>query len=132
MRKAHEMEVQKEIAKFKAEFIKKMQATHDIGALHKEHEYVPFDFGYGYRYWILSCGCYVRLYELIFAYRAEMEEIKQEILSLSEKYSVKCVESAALEEQLALVNKQLAQAQQHILDLDARYCNVQCLLSARS
>lgn len=38
MRKAHEMEVQKEIAKFKAEFIKKMQATHDIGALHKEHE----------------------------------------------------------------------------------------------
>lgn len=51
-----------------------------------------------------------------------MEEIKQEILSLSEKYSVKCVESAALEEQLALVNKQLAQAQQHILDLDARCC----------
>lgn len=45
MRKAHEMEVQKEIAKFKAEFIKKMQATHDIGALHKEHEYVPFNYG---------------------------------------------------------------------------------------
>ena len=40
MRKAHEMEVQKEIAKFKSEFIKKMQSTHDIGALHKEHEYV--------------------------------------------------------------------------------------------
>ena len=30
-----------------------------------------------------------------------MEEIKQEILSLSERYSVKCVESAALEEQLS-------------------------------
>lgn len=40
MRKAHEMEVQKEVAKFKSEFIKKMQSTHDIGALHKEHEYV--------------------------------------------------------------------------------------------
>jgi hypothetical protein len=38
MRKAHETEVQKEIAKFKSEFIKKMQSTHDIGALHKEHE----------------------------------------------------------------------------------------------
>jgi hypothetical protein len=40
MRKAHETEVQKEIAKFKSEFITKMQSTHDIGALHKEHEYV--------------------------------------------------------------------------------------------
>lgn len=40
MRKAHEHEVQKEIAKFKAEFIKQMQAREDIGALHKEHEYV--------------------------------------------------------------------------------------------
>lgn len=49
-----------------------------------------------------------------------MEEIKQEILSLSEKYSIKCLESAALEEQLGLVSKQLAQAQQHILDLDTR------------
>lgn len=38
MRKAHEHEVQKEIAKFKQEFIKQMQAREDIGALHKEHE----------------------------------------------------------------------------------------------
>jgi hypothetical protein len=38
MRKAHETEVQKEIAKFKSEFIKKMQSTHDIGTVHKEHE----------------------------------------------------------------------------------------------
>lgn len=38
MRKAHETEVQKEINKFKAEFLKKMQSNHDIGALHKEHE----------------------------------------------------------------------------------------------
>ncbi|KDR11694.1 Protein outspread [Zootermopsis nevadensis] len=89
MRKAHETEVQKEITKFKSEFVKKMQSTHDIGALHKEHE-------------------------------AEMEEIKQEILSLSERYSVKCVESAALEEQLGVITKQLTQAQQHIQQLDAR------------
>nr|CAD7406882.1 unnamed protein product [Timema cristinae] len=89
MRKAHETEVQREITKFKNEFIKKMQSTHDIGALHKEHE-------------------------------AEMEEIKQEILSLSERYSVKCVESAAFEDQLGVITKQLTQAQQHIQQLDSR------------
>lgn len=50
-----------------------------------------------------------------------MEEIKREILSLSEKYSVKCVESAALEERLATATAQLAQAHNHIMQLDARY-----------
>ncbi|KZC13253.1 Protein outspread [Dufourea novaeangliae] len=89
MRKAHEHEVQKEIAKFKQEFLKQMQAREDIGVLHKEHE-------------------------------EEMEEIKQEILSLSAKYSSKCVESAALEEKVGSLTKQLAQAQQHIMQLDAR------------
>ncbi|KAL6255893.1 hypothetical protein P5V15_013134 [Pogonomyrmex californicus] len=89
MRKAHEHEVQKEIAKFKQEFIKQMQAREDIGVLHKEHE-------------------------------EEMEEIKQEILSLSAKYSSKCVESAALEEKVGNLSKQLAQAQQHVMQLDAR------------
>ncbi|XP_076279051.1 myosin phosphatase Rho interacting protein outspread isoform X2 [Lasioglossum baleicum] len=89
MRKAHEHEVQKEIAKFKQEFIKQVQAREDIGVLHKEHE-------------------------------EEMEEIKQEILSLSAKYSSKCVESAALEEKVGSLTKQLAQAQQHIMQLDVR------------
>ncbi|XP_063972956.1 protein outspread isoform X2 [Diachasmimorpha longicaudata] len=50
----------------------------------------------------------------------EMEEIKQEILSLSAKYSSKCVESAALEEKVGSLTKQVAQAKQHILQLDAR------------
>ncbi|XP_050443852.1 protein outspread isoform X2 [Adelges cooleyi] len=89
MRKAHEAEVQKEVSKFKTEFLKKIQSSHDIGALHKEHE-------------------------------AEMEEIKKEILSLSEKYSIKCVESANLEEELKSANSQLAQAQQQIIQLDSR------------
>lgn len=40
MRKAHEHEVQKEIAKFKQEFLKQMQAREDFGELHKEHELV--------------------------------------------------------------------------------------------
>ncbi|XP_052737691.1 protein outspread isoform X2 [Bicyclus anynana] len=52
--------------------------------------------------------------------RQEMEEIKREILSLSEKYSVKCVESAALEERLAAASAQLAHAHNHIMQLDAR------------
>lgn len=40
MRKAHEAEVQKEVTKFKTEFLKKIQSNHDIGTLHKEHECV--------------------------------------------------------------------------------------------
>lgn len=54
-------------------------------------------------------------------FRQEMEEIRREILSLSEKYSIKCVESAALEERLATATAQLAQAHNHIMQLDARY-----------
>ncbi|VVC44570.1 Hypothetical protein CINCED_3A020537 [Cinara cedri] len=53
-------------------------------------------------------------------HEAEMEEIKKEILSLSEKYSIKCVESANLEEELKSANSQLAQAQQQIIQLDSR------------
>ncbi|XP_011502573.1 PREDICTED: protein outspread [Ceratosolen solmsi marchali] len=50
----------------------------------------------------------------------EMKEIKQEILSLSAKYSLKCVKSAVLEEKVDTLTKQLAQAQEYILKLDAR------------
>ncbi|XP_050678581.1 protein outspread isoform X2 [Leptidea sinapis] len=53
-------------------------------------------------------------------HQQEMEEIKREILSLSEKYSVKCVESAELEERLATATAQLAQAHNHIMQLDSR------------
>lgn len=52
--------------------------------------------------------------------REEIEEVKQEILSLSSKYSSKCVESAALEEKVGNLSKQLAEAKQHIVQLDAR------------
>lgn len=38
MRKAHEAEVQKEVAKFKAEYMSKMQSNHDITAIHKQHQ----------------------------------------------------------------------------------------------
>ncbi|XP_053625354.1 protein outspread isoform X2 [Plodia interpunctella] len=58
--------------------------------------------------------------QLTSRHQQEMEEIKREILSLSEKYSVKCVESAALEERLASATAQLAHAHNHIMQLDAR------------
>ncbi|KAJ8890075.1 hypothetical protein PR048_009582 [Dryococelus australis] len=153
MRKAHETEVQREIVKFKNEFIKKMQSTHDIGALHKEHDHgsqnplapstmnalpanvvsIPSclaaqpDVGAETSLPRKSSGFIdhptATRFPSLLGFRqaiAEMEEIKKEILSLSERYSVKCVESAALEEQLAMVTKQLTQAQQHIQQLDAR------------
>ncbi|KAK9504636.1 hypothetical protein O3M35_010923 [Rhynocoris fuscipes] len=89
MRKAHEAEVQKEVAKFKAEYVSKMQTNQDITALHRQHQ-------------------------------AEMEEIKKEILSLTDKYSIKCVESVSLEDKLRIATQQLAHAHQHIMQLDAR------------
>lgn len=44
MRKAHETEVQREVGKFKAEWLRRMQSSHDITALHRAHEYVNFFF----------------------------------------------------------------------------------------
>lgn len=119
MRKAHEHEVQKEIAKFKQEFIKQMQAREDIGVLHKEHEYVKLFLSFD-RYNCRVSLCGNQCTSLRTFYREEMEEIKQDILSLSAKYSSKCVESAALEEKVGNLSKQLTQAQQHIMQLDVR------------
>lgn len=45
-------------------------------------------------------------------YREELEELRLEILSFSEKYSIKCVENAALEEKLHLANGKLRHFQQ--------------------
>lgn len=50
----------------------------------------------------------------------ELEEVRQEILSLSEKYSMKCVETASLEEKLKIATQQLKYSQQHIQQLDVR------------
>ncbi|XP_058455937.1 protein outspread isoform X2 [Malaya genurostris] len=50
----------------------------------------------------------------------ELEEVRQEILSLSEKYSMKCVETASLEEKLRIASQQLKYSQQHIQQLDVR------------
>ncbi|CAK1581488.1 unnamed protein product [Parnassius mnemosyne] len=68
----------------------------------------------------LARAAHPDLGQLSTRHQQEMEEIKQEILSLSERYSVKCVESAALEERLATATAQLAQAHNHVMQLDAR------------
>lgn len=67
MRKAHEAEVQREVARFKQEFARQQ---------------------------------------------------RDELVDLSERLSVKCLEAAALEEQLSSTARQLAHAQQHILQLE--------------
>lgn len=67
MRKAHEAEVQREVARFKQDFVRQQ---------------------------------------------------RDELMELSERLSVKCLEAAALEEQLSSATRQLAHAQQHILQLE--------------
>ncbi|KPU73013.1 uncharacterized protein Dana_GF15007, isoform B [Drosophila ananassae] len=82
MRKAHQSEVQREVARFKQEFLRQVQRG----------EHMQGDGG--------------KLKE------EELEELRLEILSFSEKYSIKCVENAALEEKLHLANSKLRHFQQ--------------------
>ncbi|XP_062545266.1 protein outspread isoform X2 [Armigeres subalbatus] len=89
MRKAHQNEVQREVARFKQEFLKQFQKGGQSPTSVKEKE-------------------------------QELEEVRQEILSLSEKYSMKCVETASLEEKLRIASQQLKYSQQHIQQLDVR------------
>ncbi|KAH8325101.1 hypothetical protein KR074_012289 [Drosophila pseudoananassae] len=82
MRKAHQSEVQREVARFKQEFLRQVQRGEHMqgegGKLKEE----------------------------------ELEELRLEILSFSEKYSIKCVENAALEEKLHMANSKLRHFQQ--------------------
>ncbi len=91
MRKAHEAEVQREIARFKEEFLSQVAARQAPA----QREMTPNR-------------------------EQEMEEIRRQILSLSEKYSHKCLESAALEQKVSSLSQQMAVSQRQILDLDSR------------
>ncbi|XP_065355450.1 protein outspread isoform X2 [Calliphora vicina] len=82
MRKAHQSEVQREVARFKQEFLKQFQQRGE------------------------------RTLDSTKAKEEELEELRQEILSFSEKYSIKCVENAALEEKLRVANQKLKHFQQ--------------------
>ncbi|KAH9629253.1 hypothetical protein HF086_008335 [Spodoptera exigua] len=135
MRKAHESEVRREVDKFKAEFLSRghngdltqLSSRHqnenenhnEEASLGSNMQQIPV-----YVYLPLVYVYLPPVHQIVKSFsnisRQEMEEIKREILSLSEKYSVKCVESAALEERLATATAQLAQAHNHIMQLDAR------------
>lgn len=90
MRKAHQNEVQREVARFKKEFLKQFKLNGDSLTGHKEKD-------------------------------QELEDVRHEILSLSEKYSLKCLEAASLEEKLKMVTQQVKQSQQFIQQLELRY-----------
>ncbi|KAL5280564.1 MPRIP family protein [Megaselia abdita] len=82
MRKAHQSEVQREVARFKQDFIRQFQKGGEQFDAHSDNN------------------------------EEELEELRQEILSFSEKYSIKCVENAALEEKLRSANQKLKNFQQ--------------------
>ncbi|XP_053957932.1 protein outspread [Anastrepha ludens] len=81
MRKAHQSEVQREVARFKQEFLKQFQKGEHSAYTAKANE-------------------------------EELEELRREILSFSEKFSIKCVENASLEEKLRSTTQKLKHLQQ--------------------
>ncbi|CAL8123402.1 unnamed protein product [Orchesella dallaii] len=88
MRKNHQLELQREMAKFKEEFMRKFQCNQDLSDLHREHE-------------------------------EELHEVKTEILRLTEKYSLKCVEASKLEETITYLKSQLNEAKRRIIEMEA-------------
>lgn len=86
MRKAHQNEVEREVNRFKQEFLHKFNSDN--------REQLEF----------LAAN----------KPEKELDEVRQEILSLSEKYSLKCVEAISLEEKLRNVHQKLRHAQQII------------------
>lgn len=96
MRKAHQNEVQREVNRFKQEFLRQFNIEN------REH------------------------LESLAAYKEEkeLEEVRQEILSLSEKYSHKCVEAISLEEKLRNSHQKLRHAQQVIQNYEMKSKNL--------
>jgi myosin phosphatase Rho-interacting protein len=91
MRKAHQNEVQREVQRFKQEFLRQFNSDN------RDH------------------------YDALITQKEEkeLEEVRQEILSLSEKYSMKCVEAIALEEKFRNSQQKLCQSHQVIKSLEA-------------
>lgn len=96
MRKAHQNEVEREVNRFKQEFLRQFNSEN------REH------------------------LESLAAYKEEkeLEEVRQEILSLSEKYSQKCVEAISLEEKLRNSQQKLRHAQQIIQNYEMKSKNL--------
>lgn len=96
MRKAHQNEVQREVNRFKQEFLRQFNSEN------REH------------------------LESLAAYKEEkeLEEVRHEILSLSEKYSQKCVEAISLEEKWRNSQQKLRHAQQVIQNFEMKSKNL--------
>lgn len=90
MRKAHEAEVQKEVAKFKEEFLRRAENGLEGEATHS------------------------RLHE------EQLAEVRREILALSEKYSSKCLEMAAKEQKAESLLRQLTELKAQTKSLEER------------
>lgn len=96
MRKAHQNEVQREVNRFKQEFLRKFNSDN--------------------RDQLESLAAYKE--------EKELEEVRQEILSLSEKYSQKCVEVISLEEKWRNSQQKLRHAQQIIQNYEMKSKNL--------
>ena len=67
--------------------------------------------------------------EITQQHEAEMQEIRKQILSLSEKYSAKCLESSDLEAKIESLAKHLSSANKCVSDLEARNAKLQAQLN---
>lgn len=90
MQRAHQEELHREICNFKEDYAHRMKHNRE------------------------AADCLQR------EHREELEQIHGEILSLSEQFSLKCLEKASLEERLQLASQQLHEANFQVLDLLAR------------
>ena len=69
--------------------------------------------------------------EITQQHESEMQDIRREILSLSEKYSAKCLESADLESKIDHLNKQLSHANRNVTELELRNATLKTELKER-
>ncbi|GIY86792.1 hypothetical protein CDAR_558701 [Caerostris darwini] len=99
VRKAHSEELQKQIQKFKDEFVLKMNKRFETQAFKK-------------------------------CYESDLSAVKYEILSMTEKYSVKCLENATLQEKLEIMNQQLKTTTTQVVELLAKNQQLQARLSS--
>ncbi|PRD26055.1 UNVERIFIED_CONTAM: osp [Trichonephila clavipes] len=99
VRKAHSEELQKQIQKFKDEFVHKMNKCFETQAFKK-------------------------------CYESDLSAVKYEILSITEKYSVKCLENATLQEKLEVMNQQLKSTTTQVVELLAKNQQLQARLSS--
>lgn len=120
MRKAHEAEVQREIARFKEEFMAQMASSSSSSSSSSSRTCAIHGGGGSCR----EGFCHSSERE------QEIEDIRREILSLSEKYSHKCLETAALEQKVSSLSQQVSVSQRQISDLDARNQQLRAFLDA--